>query len=123
MQAFTQLNFLPSTDLKWKTGKKVSAIPCPYLADVTSLDRLARNIEFKDYILRNIDSDYLVTSMLSNSDKDELLVSNTEFSQIFQCCSKENQESGVIGDSKSDFVNVLESFSTLGLNVRILLDI
>ena len=75
LQSSTTITF-PSTEIKWKTGKKVSPIPCPLLKDVTSLDKLVRMVELKDFLLSNIYSDYLIHSLLQNDQKEDLLSSN-----------------------------------------------
>lgn len=101
---------LPSTELKWKTGKKVNPVPCPLLADSSNLDKLCRNVDLKDFILRNIDSDYLVSSLLLNVNKDELL---TVGLSIFQNNDKESIK------ALKHRVTTLENLSMLGAKVFI----
>jgi hypothetical protein len=52
-------------ELGWKTGKKADVIPNP-LANVSNLDSLNTNSEFKDSLLMMFRSNYLISSLLSD---------------------------------------------------------
>lgn len=99
---------LPSNELKWKTGKKVSPIPCPLLAETSNLDKLARIVDLKEYILRNLDSDYFMSSILSNSIKDELYAAGIDIFQVVDSESAKNNKK---------LVGILENLTMIGLKV------
>lgn len=54
-----------STQPKWKTGEKGVAIPSP-CAGVDTFEKLMKFSDFKDYLSRNLDSDYLISSILAD---------------------------------------------------------
>jgi hypothetical protein len=99
---------LPSSELKWKTGKKVSPIPCPLLADTSNLDKLARIVDLKEYIIRNLDSDYFMSSILSSSAKDELYAAGIDIFQVIDSESAKNNKK---------LVGILENLTMIGVKV------
>jgi hypothetical protein len=52
---------------KWRTGNKVGAIPSPF-ASAETYEKLAKLSEFKDFLGKNLDSDYLISSILVESE-------------------------------------------------------
>lgn len=63
-------------EIKWKTGTKAEALPSPVASQVTTLEKLAKNSGFKDFLCEHIDSDYLVTSLLTVEAKDPIKLLN-----------------------------------------------
>jgi hypothetical protein len=62
----------------WKTGFRTASIPAPF-SSLNSFEKLAKSSDFKDWITRNLDSDYLVTSILLETSTTEALEDNIEF--------------------------------------------
>jgi hypothetical protein len=62
----------------WKTGFRTTSIPAPF-SSLNSFEKLAKSSDFKDWITRNLDSDYLVTSILLETSTTEALEDNIEF--------------------------------------------
>ena len=62
----------------WKTGSKTVSIPGPF-STLNSFEKMAKSSDFKDWVCRNLDSDYLVSSILIDTPTSEGLVDNIEF--------------------------------------------
>ena len=62
----------------WKSGNRLSSIPIPF-SNLNSFEKLARSSDFKEWISRNLDSDYLVSSILTDSHTSEALLDKVEF--------------------------------------------
>jgi hypothetical protein len=100
-----------SPDLKWKTdsGKRAQAVPFSvgidedqdidsYLSAVP-YETIFKSVAFKEYILANIDSDYLVSSILcSGATDDKILLDG-----IKQC-------NVLDADAKSETVDKIDQF-------------
>ena len=69
----TSSQLLPSADLKWKVGNKNEAIPSCVGHNILTYEKLALGIDFKDFIYSNLDSDYLMSSLLQNAYDESIL--------------------------------------------------
>lgn len=70
----SELNPLFTADeLVWKTGAFADGTPAP-IGSSTTFEGLQANTVFKDYLLKHIDSDHLVSSIMAMADLDVLLL-------------------------------------------------
>lgn len=53
--------------VKWKTGVKTESINAPF-SSITTFEKLSKLSEFKDFICRNLYSNYLIDSILNSSE-------------------------------------------------------
>ena len=70
---------LPPEKLKWKTGpRETCALPYPQSRN-KSFDELAADEDFRYFVYRNLDRNYLLDAVLAETDIDELLSSDIDF--------------------------------------------
>ena len=62
---------LPSSQLKWRDGNKTEAIPCPAARGMLTYAKTLEKLDFKEFIYRHLDSDVLVSSVLTENAIDE----------------------------------------------------
>lgn len=65
-------------ELKWKSGAVADSIPSLGIGKVTTYENLHASAVFKDYLIKHIDSDYLISSIMSSSDDDAILLKGIE---------------------------------------------
>ena len=58
----------PCQSLKLKSGEKTDAVPYPQSSAATNYEKLFANSGIKEFIYRNLHSNYLVTSVVQNAD-------------------------------------------------------
>ena len=92
-------NLLPSSKLKWKSGNEIFAIPCPPdIIKALSFDKLNSSPDFKRYLNKNLDSDYLISSVIENSNDDSVSLAGI---QLFHVLNPE---------LRSDLLEQIENF-------------
>lgn len=99
---------LPSSDLKLKTEDRHDHIPYPY-AGSKSYGNIFADIEFKDFILRNLQSNVLISSVLQNALDESVVIDGIRY---FQYSSTESRKS-VIAD-----VTKFHQFTAAGIKVK-----
>ena len=92
----------------WKSGNRSCSIPIPF-SNLNSFEKLARSSDFKEWISRNLDSDYLMSSILIDSHASEALLENVEF---FKSISPSRQKEIL------DHINDFELATVAGVDVR-----
>jgi hypothetical protein len=100
---------LPSGNLKWKTGNKNGTVPAPP-SNLCSYDKLAKSADFKEYLCENLDSDYLVSSILANAVDDKVLLEGIQF---FHGLDAE------ISEQISKEISNFQSIIAAGIDVRL----
>eukprot|EP01041_Mallomonas_annulata_P000974 gene974-1892_t len=69
----------PSVELKWKSANRNEPVPCPSCLHSSSFDKLVSRVDFKDYLCKNLDSEYLICSLLDNAHDDKILLSGVGY--------------------------------------------
>lgn len=74
-QASSSSSYLgrPSSDLKFRSGPRAEGVPAPMSQHCASYDKLVAHGQFKDYLLSHLDNTHLISSIISNSDKDKVV--------------------------------------------------
>lgn len=73
--------------IKWKSGAISESVPAPFdRSKCTTYELLGLSIELKEYLVRHIDSDYLVSSLLASAEDHNLLLQGIE---KFKCVEPE----------------------------------
>jgi hypothetical protein len=57
----------PPSSLVLKSGPKIDGVPCPATSGRTSYDKLVLSTDFKAYVCKNLDNDFLMISLLQNA--------------------------------------------------------
>lgn len=66
-------------NIKWKTGAISESVPAPFeQSKLTTYEQLGLHSEFKEFLLRHIDSDYLVSSVLVSAEDNSVLLEGIE---------------------------------------------
>lgn len=101
----------PSNELKWKVGNRTEPVPCPNTVNAANFDTLLSQVDFKDYLCRNLDSEYLVSSILDNADDEVILLEGIIFFQNLNT------------DLRNEVVEQIENFRRViaaGINVKLM---
>lgn len=102
---------LPSSELKWREGNKTEAIPCPSAKGITTYAKLLERPDFKDFLYKHLDSDILISSLLStNSSEQKVLL---EGIQLYQQMEPEKREQAL--NSISKFQDLVAAGIKIGL--------
>ena len=59
-----------SKDLKWRSGSKTEPVPSN-IGGLTTYEKMMKSSEFKDFLLENLDGNYLISSILTANSVDE----------------------------------------------------
>lgn len=97
---------LPSSQIKLKAGKRADSIPYPHIAESSSFEKLFKDCDFKDFVLKNIDNNALITSLLQ---KDEIYSSDIRI-----LCGVDKSLQKELGLK----VKVVQNLATLGAKIN-----
>ncbi len=68
-----------SESIKWKSGAITESVPATFEhSKATTYELLGLSSEFKEYLVRHLDSDYLITSLLASAEDNNLLLQGIE---------------------------------------------
>lgn len=98
---------LPSGELKLKSGDRNDHIPYPF-AGTKSYGGIFADIEFKEFVIQNLQSSLLVTSILQNSSDESIIVDGIRY---FQYNSPESRKA-IIAD-----ITKFHQFTSAGIKV------
>jgi hypothetical protein len=64
----------PTQQLKYKVGDKTDPVPCPYAVAKPNYQSIYNDPNFKDYVLRNLNSNPLLRSILQHSSDESIIL-------------------------------------------------
>ena len=72
----------------WRSGSKTESMPIPF-STLNTFEKLAKSSDFKEWISRNLDSDYLVSSLLIDTHNSDSLIDNVAFFRSLSPAARE----------------------------------
>ena len=75
--------------LIWKKGNRSDIVPFPGGPSTQSFDKLLTSLDFKDFLYNNLDSEYLVTSIIQDAHNVPVLLQGIQF---YRSSSKATRE-------------------------------